>query len=214
MDIPVVQQRRLRCFQQGGDEGFFGLFLPFFALLRVVPELSASFFGAFDGEEFFAIEGSPCQLAQDFVDFHFASLQVVFETTTTPQQLEGGLGWFHEVVGDLHGRLSDFIHKIVVHRRDEAIRSWRGWLREDPLVRPYRWLRPDLVPPSPFLRCDPRLTPGGSGVLASPDRIDEEFRKAWLPYCCRSGQREASLEEFNEEVVGWLLLLPEIDCLP
>ena len=26
----------------------------------------------------------------------------------------GGLGWFHEVVGDLHGRLSDFIHQVVV----------------------------------------------------------------------------------------------------
>ena len=62
----------------------------------------------------------------------------------------GGLDWFREVVGDLHDRLSDFTHRIVVHRRDEAIRSWRGWLREDPLVRPYRWLRPDLVPPSPF----------------------------------------------------------------
>ena len=86
---------------------------------------------------------------------------------------EGGLGWFHEVVGDLHGRLSDFIHRVVVHRRDEAIRSSRGWLREDPLVRPYRCLRPDLVPPSSFLRCVPHLTPGGSGVLASPDQIDE-----------------------------------------
>ena len=115
------------------------------------------------------------------------------------------------VVGDFHARLSDFIHRIVFHRRDEAIRSWRGLLREDPLVRPYRWLRPDSVPPSPFLRCDPRLTPGGSGVLASPDRIDEEFRKAWLPYFCRSGQREASLEESNEEVLGWLPLLPEVD---
>ena len=106
---------------------------------------------------------------------------------------EGGLGWFHEVVGDLHGRLSDFIHRVI-HRRDEAIRSWRGWL--------------------PFFRCDPHLTPGVSGILASPDRIDEEFRKAWLPYFCRSGQREASLEEFNEEVVGWLPLLPEIDMPP
>ena len=38
---------------------------------------------------------------------------------------DGGLGGFHEVVGDLHGRLSDFIHRVVVHRRDEAIRSWR-----------------------------------------------------------------------------------------
>ena len=81
----------------------------------------------------------------------------------------GGLDWFREAVGDLHDRLSDFIHRIVVHRRDEAIRSWRGWLREDPLVRRYRWLRPDLVPPSLFLRCDPSLTPGGSGALS--DRV-------------------------------------------
>ena len=128
--------------------------------------------------------------------------------------VQSGLGWFREVVGDLHARPSDFIHRIVVPRRDEAIRSWRGWLREDPLVRPYRWLRPDLVPPFSFLRCDPRLTPGWSGVLASPDRIDEEFRKAWLPYFCRSGQREASLEEFSEELVGWLPLLPEVDMTP
>ena len=33
------------------------------------------------------------------------------------------------------------------------------------------------------------LTPGGSGVLADPAKIDEEFRKAWLPYFCRSGKR-------------------------
>ena len=37
-----------------------------------------------------------------------------------------------------------------------------------------------------------------------------KFRKAWLPYFCRSGQRETSLEEFNEEVEGWLPLLPEV----
>ena len=59
----------------------------------------------------------------------------------------GGLDWFREVVGDFHDRLSDFFfHRIVVHRGDEAIRSSRGWLREDPLVRPYRLLRPDSVP--------------------------------------------------------------------
>ena len=29
-----------------------------------------------------------------------------------------------------------------VHRRDEAIRGWRNWIREDPSVHPYRWLRP------------------------------------------------------------------------
>ena len=109
-----------------------------------------------------------------------------------------------------HLGLSDFIHRVVVHRSEEAVRGWRNWLREDPLIHPYRWLRPDLVLPAPFLLCDPVLTPGGSGVLADPDRIDEEFRKAWLPYLCRSGQRETSLDEFDWEVAGWLPLLPEV----
>ena len=29
---------------------------------------------------------------------------------------DGGLGWFHEIVGVLHDRLSDFIHRVVVLR--------------------------------------------------------------------------------------------------
>ena len=65
-----------------------------------------------------------------------------------------------------------------------------------------------MVPP--YLR----LTPGDSGVLTDPSRIDEEFRKAWLPFLCRSGQREASLEEFDTEVEDWLPLLPEVDLPP
>ena len=121
-----------------------------------------------------------------------------------------GVGEFHHVVAGLHRRLSDFIHSVVVHRRDDAIRGWRNWVREDPLIHPYKWLRPNLVPPAPFLQCEPHLTPGGSGVLADPARIDEEFRKAWLPYVCRSGQRETSLDEFDHEVGGWLPLLPEV----
>ena len=68
-------------------------------------------------------------------------------------------------------------------------------MTEDPLVHPYKWLRPDLVPPAPFLQWKPHLTPGDSGVLAHQARIDQEFRKAWLPYFCRSGQRDTSLEE-------------------
>ena len=61
-------------------------------------------------------------------------------------------------------------------------------------------LRPDLIPPSPFLQCKPRLTPGSSGVFADPARIYEEFRKAWVPYFCRSGQRDTRLEEFDREI--------------
>ena len=89
-----------------------------------------------------------------------------------------GIGEFHRIVSDLHRRLSDFMHDVVVHRRDEAVRGWRNWVREDPLIHPYKWLRPDLVPPSPFFNVMPHLTPSGSGVLADPARIDEEFRKA------------------------------------
>ena len=113
------------------------------------------------------------------------------------------------IVAELHGRVSAFVRGLVAYRRNVGITAWRNWLREDPLVHPYRWLRADLVPPSPFLQCSRALTPGGSGVLADPARIDEEFRKAWLPYFCRSGQRETSLDEFNFECSGWLPCLDE-----
>ena len=103
-----------------------------------------------------------------------------------------------------------FVHGVVVHRPEDAIRGLRGWLRGDPFVHPYKWLRPELVPPAPFLQCDPALTPGGSGVLADPLGIDEEFQKAWFPYFCRSGRRETNLEEFAHEVEGWLPVLPEV----
>ena len=121
-----------------------------------------------------------------------------------------GFGAFFHAAAGVHRRLCDFIHQVVVHRRDEAIRGLRNWIREDPSVHPYRWLRPDLVPPAPFLQCEPHLTPDGSGVLSDPNQIDAEFRKAWLPYFCRSGQRETSLDEFGFEVDGWLPILPEI----
>ena len=81
------------------------------------------------------------------------------------------------------------------------------------MVHPYKWLRPDLVLPAPFLQCQPHLTPSGSGVLSDPARIDQEFRKSWLPYFCRSGPRDTSLEEFSEEVEGWLPLLPQVALL-
>ena len=113
------------------------------------------------------------------------------------------------LVAELYGRVSAFVKGLVAHRRSAGITAWRNWIREDPLVHPYKWLRADLVPPSPFLQCHRDLTPGGSGVLADPARIDEEFRKAWLPYFCRSGQRETSLDEFNIECDGWLPLLGE-----
>ena len=101
-----------------------------------------------------------------------------------------GLGAFYHAATGIHRRLGDFIHAVVVCRRDEAVREWCNWIRENPMVHPYRWC--------------------GSGVLADPARIDEEFRKAWLPCFCRSGQMDTSLEEFDFEVEEWLPLLPEV----
>ena len=108
---------------------------------------------------------------------------VTFDDLSLGRTLD--LGAFFRAASDIHCRLSTFIHQVVVHRRDQAVQGWRNWIREDPLVHPYRWLRPDLVPPAPFLQCEPCLTSGGSGVLSDPARIDEEFRKAWLPYFCQ-----------------------------
>ena len=116
-----------------------------------------------------------------------------------------GIGGFYEVVSGLHRRLCDFIHAVVVHRRDDAIRGWRNWVREDPLVHPYKWLRPDFVPPGPFLHCEPHLTPGGSGVISDPGRIDEEFRKAWLPHFCRSGKGRPALTNSILRLLGGCL---------
>ena len=120
-----------------------------------------------------------------------------------------GVGESRRLVAGLYDRVSTFIRGIVAHRRCVGITAWRNWLREDPLVHPYRWLRADRLPPSPFLQCDRALTPEGSGVLADPVGIDQEFRKAWLPYFCRSGQRETSLDQFNSECDGWLPRLGE-----
>ena len=69
--------------------------------------------------------------------------------------------WENWVPPDLHGFyrwvfhslevLNSFLRQVVVSRRDEGIRRWKRWLREDLSSRPYVWLRPDFVPPSPFL---------------------------------------------------------------
>ena len=38
------------------------------------------------------------------------------------------IGTFFLAASDVHRRPSDFIHQVVVHRRDEAIRGWRNWI--------------------------------------------------------------------------------------
>ena len=99
-----------------------------------------------------------------------------------------GLPLFGVHVRVLYDVVVDFLHKVVVYRKDVAMRGWRSWTLEDDKVHPYRWLRPDLVAFAPFLCCDPRLTVDGSGVVSDPDLIDEQFRIAWLPFFCRAGR--------------------------
>ena len=67
-----------------------------------------------------------------------------------------GIGDFHRVVSDVHHRLSDFIHAVVVHRRHEAIGGWRNWIREDFMVHPFvgGFVQISFLP-APFLPCKP-----------------------------------------------------------
>ena len=69
--------------------------------------------------------------------------------------------WDEWVSPDLHGFymwvfdaldiLNDFTWQVVVNRREAVLRRWTNLLREDLGSRPYAWLRPDFVPPSPCL---------------------------------------------------------------
>ena len=99
-----------------------------------------------------------------------------------------GLADMEASVVDLHQGLDGFLQSVVRSRRDKAILGWKAWILEDPSTHPYRWLRPDLVPPAPFLQCDPGDTVGGSGVIADPALIDAKFREAWMPYFSRSSR--------------------------
>ena len=61
-----------------------------------------------------------------------------------------GIDVFAQRIAGSLDKLARFIRGVVVHRRDTAIRGWRTWVLEDPLVHPYKWLRPDFVLPFPF----------------------------------------------------------------
>ena len=73
--------------------------------------------------------------------------------------------------------MNGFLRQVVVSRRSDGIRRWNRWLREDLSSRPYAWLRPDLVPPSPFLVIKDPPTQS-SRIFVEPHLIDAEFRKA------------------------------------
>ena len=71
-----------------------------------------------------------------------------------------------------------------------------------------------LVPPSPFLQCDPGETVGGSGAVADPALVDAEFREAWMPYFSRSVRDSSDLDDFSGEVGGGWLPVLDVFHLP
>ena len=110
---------------------------------------------------------------------------------------------FYKWVFDSLEVLNGFLRQVVVSRRDGGFRRWSRWLREDLSSRPYAWLRPDFVPPSPFLVVkDPQTW--SSRILVEPHLIAAEFRKAWMPFFCRSGHPVVTPDQFLD-FVGHLL---------
>ena len=69
-----------------------------------------------------------------------------------------GIDVFAQRIAGSLDKLAQFIRGVVVHRRDSAFRGWRTWVLEDPLVHPYKWLRPDIVLPPPLVGLESWLT--------------------------------------------------------
>ena len=99
-----------------------------------------------------------------------------------------GVGDFHRVVSEVHRRLSDFNHAVVVHRRDEAIRGWRNWVRETPWIILIGGFALIWFPRLLFFSVSPilRLVVLGC-LLILPKLMRNSERPACLPCFCRSG---------------------------
>ena len=128
----------------------------------------------------------------------------------------------HGLIGrnpDLHGfykwamdtlaLLNEFVLQVVRHRQTSRSISWANWIREDLASRPYQWLRPEFVPP--YLVCEPRESPNGSGILVQPALIDAHFRKAWMPYYRREGHPVVTTQAFLDFVGNLLPQEPYLD---
>ena len=76
--------------------------------------------------------------------------------------------------------------------------------------RPCVWLRPDFLPPSPFLVVkDPQTQ--SSHILVETHLIDAVFRKAWMLFFCRSGHSVVTPDQFLDFVGHVLLQEPYLD---
>ena len=109
---------------------------------------------------------------------------------------------FYKWVFDSLELLNDILERAVVSRRDVGIRKWTGWLWVDLGSRPYAWLRPDCVRPSPFLVVKDSQSQS-SRIFVEPHLIDA-FRNSWMPFFCRSGHPLVTPDQFLD-FVGHLL---------
>ena len=107
-----------------------------------------------------------------------------------PPDLHGFYNW----VFDALGLLNDVSKQVVADRREAGLRRWATWLWEDIGAWPYVWLRPDFVPPSPNLVLEDPVAQT-SRILVEPHLIDGEFRKAWMPFFCRSGHPVVTVDQ-------------------
>ena len=62
-----------------------------------------------------------------------------------PPDLHGFDVWAFDTLEVLNG----FISQVASAWREAAVLSWKRWVHEDLSSGPYKWLRPDLVPPAP-----------------------------------------------------------------
>ena len=123
-----------------------------------------------------------------------------------PPDLHGFYKWVFDSLEVLNG----FLKQVVVSRRNVGVRKWTRWLRVDVSSRPYVWLRPDFVPPPPFLVVkDPQTK--SSRILVEPHLVDAEFRKAWMPFFCRSGSPVVTPDQFLGFVGHFLPQEPQFD---
>ena len=115
-----------------------------------------------------------------------------------------GMGAFFHGASGVHRRLSDFIHQVVVHRRDEAVREWRSWIRKDPLMHPCRWLRPDFFSVSLILRLQVL------GCFRIQLGLMMNFERPGFPTFAALGKGRPALRNSMRRMMGWLPLLPEV----
>ena len=109
-----------------------------------------------------------------------------------PLDVHGFYAWVFDALGTLNA----FVKGVVFAGRETALASWKRWLEEDKNSRPFRWLRPDLVLPAPYLVCSQHTTPTGSGILVQPAVIDSQFREEWMPFFRREGRNPVSPDSF------------------